>query len=215
MIREGLAKGAAPAVIESVIRQMTTHLETADRLIRELMPATGGAERDRSITLVAEAFATGVTGDEVRELRRLATAEKPALSAEALGTAAKGLGLIKDARLPAAEGTAVIVEALRHGYRPSEVIDLGREVKRREIDYRTGRASLQALRDAIARGERPEQLFREIRTETVDRPAERPADRPAATRPDATTARPERPIRPETRPDTPQRPDTPPTRPGR
>jgi hypothetical protein len=198
-------------VIESVIRQMAAHLDTADHLIGEMMPAIGGTERERSITLVAESLGTGVTADEIRDLRRLAQgAGKPPLTGESLGTAAKGLALIKDARLPAADGTAVIVEALRQGYRAIEILDLGREIKRREIDYRTGRATLQALRDAIARGERPEQLFRDTRTETV----ERPADRPAAARPE-TDARPERPARPATRPDAPPRPETPPTRPGR
>jgi hypothetical protein len=88
-----------------------------------------------------------------------------------------------------------MVEALRQRFRSHEMIDLGREIKSRERDYREGRASLVALRDAIARGNRPDQLFRDSRRTTVDRPA--------ATRPDPTTTTreraqpPERPTRPD------------------
>ena len=113
--------------------------------------------------------------------------------------AAKGLSFIKEARLSVAEGTAVIAEAVKQGFRSAEILDLGREVKRREGDYRSGRASLRTLRDAIARGDRPEQLLRDSRADAVDRRATtRPgtqADRPAA-RPDV-PQRPEQPVRPE------------------
>lgn len=119
------------------------------------------------------------------------------MSSELLASAARGLSFIKDAQLPVAEGTTVIAEAVRQGFRSHEILDLGREVKRREGDYRAGRASLRALRDAIARGDRPDQLFRDSRTDTVERPAatrsETPAERPA--RPE--TQRPEQPVRPE------------------
>jgi hypothetical protein len=123
------------------------------------------------------------------------------LTAEGLATASKGLSLIKEARLPVAEGTAVIAEAVKQGFRAHEVLDVGREVKRREGEYRTGRASLRALRDAIARGARPDQLFRDSRPASIERAAAaRPdtVDRPAA--------RPEAPRRPE-----PVRPDRPAT----
>ena len=214
-IREGLAKGVAPGVIERVVRQMTANLEAADALMREMTPPPAGVERERSVTLVAEALGGGVTADEVRDLRqRGQAAGKPSLDAESVATAAKGLALIKDTRLPAADGSAVIVEAIRQGFRPADVLELGRAVKRREADYRAGRATLQALREAIARGERPEQLFRETRTEapaTVERP------NATAARPDTAT-RPERPAeRPAARPETPVRPEAPvrPERPSR
>lgn len=200
-IREGLAKGADPKRIELVIRQMATHLETADRLLREMEPASGGTGREASVTLLAESLGAGVTPDQVRELRRLAqpasNTSKPPVSAESLAGAAKGLSFIRDAQLPVAEGTAVIAEALRQGFRSHQILDLGREVKRREGDYRAGRASLRALRDAIARGDRPDQLFRDSRTNTVDRPA--------SPRPETPVDRPDRPARPEV----PQRPEQP------
>jgi hypothetical protein len=202
-IQEGFAKGADPKRIELVVRQMATNLETADRLVREIGPATAGAGREASVTLLAESLGSGITPDEVRELRRVAQAasntSKPPMSAEAIASAAKGLSLIKEARLPVPEGTEVIAEAVRQGFGSREIVDLGREVKRREADYRAGRASLRALRDAIARGERPDQLFRDSRTEAVERPAatrpQTPVDRPAA-RPEA-PQRPEQPVRPE------------------
>ena len=98
------------------------------------------------------------------------------------------------------EGTAVMAEAVKRGFRSNDILDLAREIKRRESDYRAGRASLRALRDAIARGDRPDQLLRDSRAVTVDRPAaapsrpERPVERPA--RPEA-PQRPEQPVRPE------------------
>ena len=202
-IQEGFAKGADPKRIELVVRQMATNLETADRLVREIGSATAGEGREASVTLLAESLGSGITPDEVRELRRVAQAtsntSKPPMSAESVAGAAKGLSLIKEARLPVPEGTAVIAEAVKQGFRSREIVDLGREVKRREADYRAGSASLRALRDAIARGERPDQLFRDSRTDAVERPAatrpETPVDRPAA-RPE-TPQRPEQPVRPE------------------
>jgi len=191
-IREGLAKGYDPQRIEPVVRQMATHLATADQLMREMAPSAG-VGRDASVTLLAESLGGGVTPGDVRELGR---SGKPA-SADGLASAAKGLSFIRDAKLPAAEGTAVIAEAVRQGFRSHEVLDLGREIKRRERDYLAGRANLRALREAIARGDRPEQLFRDSRPAAVERPA--------ATRPEAPVERPERPGRPEA----PQRPERP------
>jgi hypothetical protein len=81
--------------------------------------------------------------------------------------------------------------------------DLGREIKRREADYRAGRASLRSLRDTIARGTRPETILRDSR-----------AERPATTRPDATTDRPERPTTTTDRPQRPERPVDRPATPG-
>ncbi len=209
-IREGLAKGVDPKRIELVVRQISSNLETADRMVRDVDAQASGAPHDTAVTLLAESLGNGVTPDEVRELRKL-----PSVSIESLASAARGLAFIKDAQLSAADGASVIAEAVRKGFRPQEVLDVGREVKRRETEYKSGRATLRALRDAIARGERPEQLFREARAETVTRPAatqtETIAERPVA-RPD--TQRPEQPARPEqpTRPEQPARPERPATR---
>jgi hypothetical protein len=209
-IREGLAKGADPRRIDAVIVQMTAYLEGADRIVRDVDPAAPA--RDAAVTLLAEAMGGGVTAEEIRAIQQqTAAAGGTTLNAETLASAAKGLLFIKEAKLPSADGTAVVVEAGRRGFRAHEIVDVGREVKRREADYRAGRATLRALRDAIARGDRPEQLLRDTRDAA-------PAERPAAGRPESTTrpeptsrpeaTRPERPVQPErpVRPEQPSRP---------
>lgn len=197
-IREGLAKNVPLVRIEPVVRQLAIDLRTADGLLAELV--TGAAmDRRLAVTRLGEALGSGVTPDEVRALVRRGDATGVTRSADALAAAARGLAFIKEARLLVAEGTEVLVEATRRGFRDFELVDLGREVKRREVDYQAGRATLRALRDAIVRGERPERLFPPVRPEV--------ADRPAVTRPDAV----ERPVRPETpvRPEQPERPGVP------
>lgn len=211
-IREGLAKGYDRQRIEAVVRQMSANLDAADRLMRELDPATGvGTEREESVVLLADSFFTGVTVDEVRDLRRqVQAAGRPAVSAVPLAEAAKGLSAVKAARLPVGEGAAVFAEALRQGFRQIEIIDLAREIKRREAEYRAGRASLRALREAISRGERPEQLFRNARID-AGRGATRAdgvVNRPNGERPEAATQRPARPD-PPARPERAERPDRP------
>jgi hypothetical protein len=198
-IREGLAKNVPLARIEPVVRQLAVDLRTADGLLGELVTTAAAVDRRLAVTRLGEALGSGVTPDEVRALARRGEATGVARSADALAAAARGLAFIKEARLLVAEGTEVLVEAARRGFRDFELVDLGREVKRREVDYQAGRTTLRALRDAIVRGERPERLFPPVRPEV--------ADRPAATRPEAA----ERPVRPETpvRPEQPERPGVP------
>ncbi len=208
-IREGLAKGAAPDRIEAVIGRMALDLETADRLLRELQPqpTTGAADDDTPVRLLAEALGGGITAEEVDTLHRQARSpDQPPISADGLGSAAKGLSLIKQAGLPLTEGTAVMAEAVKQGFRPLEMLDLGRGIKRLERDYREGRESLLALRDAIARGEPVDRLFHDARPPIIDRPD--------LARPDHPASRPERidrPDRPDRHPgrDRPERPDRP------
>ncbi len=209
-IREGLAKGADVKRIEIVVGQMAIHLESADRLVREIMPGASGQD---AVTLLAEALGAGVTPQEVREIQRQTQAAIPARgAADTLAGSAKSLAFIKEAKLPTEDGTAVVVEAMRRGFRAGDIVDLGREVKRRERDYQSGRASLRGLRDAIARGDKPEQLLRESG-------AAAPPERPAATRPETPATRPEPASRPDAappeRPVQPERPvrPEPPTRP--
>jgi hypothetical protein len=172
-------------------------------MIRDLPQPSTGAAREASVTLLAEALQGGVTADEVGEIRRLSQVPGGAsISPDGLAGAAQGLSFIKEAKLSSTEGAAVMSEAAKGGFRSLDMVDLGRDIKRRERDYREGRATLRALREAIARGSRPEQLLRDGRTRNADRPARRdPAARPEP------TARPERP-RPPERPDRPERPDT-------
>jgi hypothetical protein len=198
-IQEGLAKGVDPKRIESVLRQMSANLEAADRVVREIEPSSAVASREASVTLIAESFSSGVTPEQVRDIRRLSSppaAGKPAATADTVASAAKGLSMIEEARLPVPEGTAVMAEAVKQGYRSAEILSLAREVKRHEADYRGGRASLTALRDAIARGNRPEQLFRDTRPAPIERPAT--TARPETTPVERPAARPEAPTRPQT-----------------
>ena len=194
-IREGFAKNRPPQQIEAAVNQLVQNLETSDRIIREVEPGAAVAARETAVTLLADALSTGLTTDEVRELQR--QMQMP-LSSQDFAGAAKGLSSIKEARLPVTDGTAVMAEAVRQRFRSYEMQDIGREVKRREADYRAGRVTLRALRDAIARGARPETLLRDSRAVTVERPA--------ATRPEATTDRPERTTVPTDRPQRPERP---------
>ena len=109
------------------------------------------------MAVLAEAIAAGVTPGDIAELRRQVQPSGAALTTEGVANAAKALSYIRSASLPVADGLPVLAEAARRGYRSDELVDVGRLIKRREADYRSGRASLRALRDAIARGERPEQ----------------------------------------------------------
>ena len=205
-IQEGIAKGYDVRRIEQVVRQKAVQLETSDQLLRELDGPATGPERDGALTLLAESLERGVTPNDVRELRRQSQiAGKAPLTGEIVASAAYGLSFISDTRLSVDEGRSVVAEAVRQGFRAHELIGVGREIKRRERDFIAGRSTLRAVRDAIARGDRPEELFRDSRPETLERPP-RPAapERPA--RPER-PAQPERPVRPE-RPERPERPVT-------
>ena len=196
-VREGFAKGVAPARIPPVIRDMAAHLDAADRMLSDVSPAADAAARRSAVMLLADALGGGVSADDAREIHRQAQQAGRTLPPETFAGAAKALAFIKDARLPVSDGIRVVAEAARQGYRPAELLDLGREIKQRERVYQGDPAALRALVDAIARGERPERLF----------PVER-VERPAAVRPEAPV---ERPVRPEpaVRPERPERPQTP------
>ena len=118
-----------------------------------------------------------MSANDIRELRRQTqAADKPAVSSEAIASAAKGLSYIRDAKLPVSDGTGVVAAAVRQGFRSHEVLDLGREIKRRERDFVAGRSTLSEVRDAITRGERPEQFFRDAARNASSVPRRR--DRP-------------------------------------
>jgi hypothetical protein len=163
-VKEGLAKGVEPTRIDPVLRQMTSRLESAHEVLEEAK-ARGMAEgnRQRALETMAEAFARGATKDEVRELSRLSQDGRHKATQEELAAGAKGLAVMKEGRIPSKEGTALVGEGIRQGYRSSELLDLGREVKRHASDFEEGRASLQQLREHVSRGERGDRLFREDR----------------------------------------------------
>jgi len=164
-VKEGLAKGVEPKRIDPVLRQMVNHFETAQEVLRET-GSHGVAEgsRQRAVEMMAEAFSRGATAEEVRELARLSEGGRQKVTQEMLAAGAKSLAVMKEGRIPSKDGAALVSEGLRHGYRPSELIDLSRDVKRHGSEFQDGRASIQALREQVSRGERGDRLFREDRS---------------------------------------------------
>ena len=164
-VKEGLAKGIEPKRIDPVLRQLVSHFEFAQEVLREA--GTRGVvegNRQRAMETLAEAFARGATVDEVRELARLAQDGKQKVTQDVLVAGAKSLAVMKEGKVPSKDGTALVSEGIRQGYRPSELLDLSREVKRRGAEFHEGRASLQALREQVSRGERGDRLFRDDRS---------------------------------------------------
>lgn len=164
-VREGLAKGIEPGRIDPVLRQMTSRLESAHEVLQEA-GARGMEEgnRQRAIETMAEALSRGATVDEVRELSRLSQDGRHKATQEELAAGAKSLAVMKEGRIPSKDGAALVGEGIKQGYRPSELLDLSREVKRRGSDFEDGRASLKALREQVSRGERGDRLFRDDRS---------------------------------------------------
>jgi len=164
-VKEGLAKGVEPRRIDPVLRQMTSRLESAREVLDEAN-ARGMAEgnRQRALETMAEAFARGATKNEVRDLARFSQEGRHKATQEELAAGAKGLAVMKEGKIPSKEGTALVGEGIRQGYRASELLDLSREVKRRGSDFQEGRASLQRLREQVSRGERSDRLFRDNRS---------------------------------------------------
>jgi hypothetical protein len=161
-MREGLAKGVEPKRIDPVLRQMTSRLESAHEVLEEAKGrGLSEGNRQRAIETMAEALSRGATVDEVRELSRLSQESRHKATQEELAAGAKGLAVMKEGRIPSKDGTALVGEGIKQGYRSSELLDLGREVKRRGSDFEEGRASLKALREQVSRGERSDRLFRD------------------------------------------------------
>lgn len=161
-VREGLAKGVEPKRIDPVLRQMTSRLESAHEVLQEA--GSRGMEegnRQRAIETMAEALARGTTADEVRELSRLSQDGRHKATQEELAAGAKGLAVMKEGRVPSKDGTALVGEGMKQGYRASELLDLSREVKRRGSDFEEGRASLKTIREQVRRGERSDRLFKD------------------------------------------------------
>lgn len=216
-VKEGLAKGVEPKRIDPVLRQLVTHFESAQEILQEsanrgMVDPTQG-NRQRALESLADAFSRGATADEVRELARSGQRQGQKLNQELFASGAKSLAVMKEAKIPSKDGAALVAEGMRQGYRPAELADLARELKRRGQDIRDGRLSTQALRDQIARGDRGDRLFREDRGGSGgggDRGGRGDSGRDRMDRPDRSGHgdRPERADRPE-KVDRPERPDRP------
>ena len=160
-VKEGLAKGVDPKRIDPVLRQMVTHFESAQEVLREA-GTRGVAEGNRRVAVetLAEAFSRGATAEEVRELTRLSQDGKQKVTQESLAAAAKSLAVMKEGKIASKEGVALVGEGMRQGYKPSELLDLSREVKRRGGEFREGRVNIRSLQERVRRGERGDRLFR-------------------------------------------------------
>lgn len=164
-VKEGLAKGVEPKRIDPVLRQMVTHFESAQEVLQESitkgMVDQGQGNRQRAVESLAEALGRGATTDEVRELARTGQRQGQKMSPDTLGVGAKSLAVIKEAMIPSKDGAAVVAEGIRQGFRPAELADLAREIKRHGQDFREGRITTESIRDQISRGERSDRLFRD------------------------------------------------------
>ncbi|MBX3319879.1 MAG: hypothetical protein KF890_08355 [Nitrospira sp.] len=161
-VKEGLAKGIDPKRIDPVLRQMTSRLESAHEVLQEAKGRVlAEGNRQRALETMAEAFARGATADEVRELSRLSQEGRHKATQEELAAGAKSLAVMKEGKISSGDGTALVGEGIKQGYRSSDLLDLGREVKRRGSDFQEGRASLKALREQVRRGERGDRLFKD------------------------------------------------------
>ena len=162
-IKEGLAKGVDPTRIEPVLGRLIGHLDAAQEIVKGYgsrdVTEVSGAARSRAMEALAEAFARGLTSEEARELERQARQGMARLSAESLAAGAKGLAVLKEAGIAVKEGAPLMSEAIHRGFRSSDLADLSRELKRRGHEIQSGKVRLQSVREAIARGDRPEQLF--------------------------------------------------------
>ncbi len=223
-VKEGLAKGIEPKRIDPVLRQMTSRLESAHEVLQEAKGrGIADGNRQRALETMAEAFSRGATADEVRELSRLSQEGRHKATQEDLAAGAKSLAVMKEGKISSNDGTALVGEGMKQGYRSSDLLDLGREVKRRGSDFQEGRASLKALREQVRRGERSDRLFKDEdrsgsgrgsgggrgdRDDRGDRGGREDSDRERVDRSDRPdrSGRSDRPERIE-RPDKPERPE--------
>lgn len=164
-LKEGLAKGVEPKRIDPVLKQMVGNFESAREVLQESvtkgMVDQDQGNRQRAMESLAEAFGRGATADEVRDLARAGQRQGQRMSPDMLGGGAKSLAVIKEAMIPVKDGAAVVAEGMRQGFRPAELADLAREIKRHGSDFREGRITTESIRDQISRGERGDRLFRD------------------------------------------------------
>ena len=164
-LKEGLAKGVEPKRIEPVLRQMVSQFDSAKELLQESATKgvidQGHGNSHRALESLAEALGRGATVDEVRELARTGQHQGEKMSQDTLAMGAKSLAVMKEAHIPSKDSAAVVAEGMRQGFRPTDLADLAREMKRHGHDFREGRLTTESIRDQISRGERSDRLFRD------------------------------------------------------
>lgn len=164
-VKEGLAKGVEPKRIDPVLRQLVAHFESAHDVLQESvskgMVDSSQGNRQRALEGLAEALSRGATAEEVRELAKTAQGGGAKVSQESFASGAKSLAILKEAKIPSKDGTALVAEGLRQGYRSAELGDLAREIKRRGADIQQGRMNLQNIKDQVSKGQRVDRIFHE------------------------------------------------------
>lgn len=182
-VKEGLSKGYPPARVQAVLSDLVGRMDGAREMLGSVPDE---AMRARAIVVLAEALGRGITRDEFLELRRLVEDGGPPPEAERLAQGAKSWALLREAGFPAADALPLVAEAVRQGFRDTELIALAREAALRREDLAA--TGLGTLRDAVRRGERPERLFPRDAPDTPERSprVERPPapERPERERPE-------------------------------
>jgi len=164
-VKEGLAKGVDPKRIDPVLRQLVTHFESAHEILQEStakgMIDSNQGNRQRALEGLADALSRGATVEEVRDLAKTSQGSSGKVSQESLASGAKSLATLKEAKIPAKDGAALVAEGLRQGYRSAELADLAREIKRRGPEFQQGRLNVQAIREQVSKGQRADRIFSE------------------------------------------------------
>lgn len=153
--KEGLSKGHPPARVHAVVRDIAGHLDTAREVIGSVADSTAGT---RAMGLVARALAGGVTRAEVTRLRQLIDDGGPPADAERLALGVRFWAHLREAGLPPRETLPLVAETIRQNYRAADLTRLAREMTARGAELATP-ARIEALHQAIARGERVERLL--------------------------------------------------------
>jgi hypothetical protein len=154
-VKEGLAKGVETPRIGEALSDAARRLELSQNVLHELAPP-GRRHPQRAVQVLAEAFGRNITPDDVRELHRRAAEGRQPLTAEELAYGVKGLALMKSAGV---SGMDVVAEGMRQGYRPSDFIHLGREVRMHRDALLANPERLHELQQEIGQGRRPNDLF--------------------------------------------------------
>ncbi len=164
-IKEGLAKGVPLSRISPVLRKMEGNLREAHDILAEHRGRDNreNTEDRRATEVLAEALGRGVTRDNVRALKESGRGGKRRLDSSSLAFGAKGLALTGEGGVSHQDGTPLVGEAIRQGFQPHELLDLGREMKKRGRELKQDRIRLKDIQKALARGERADRIFNDRR----------------------------------------------------
>lgn len=164
-IKEGLAKGVPPGRIDPVVKGLIRNFETARSVLGEFSQSSSGAKggqpSPRALEVLAESLNRGATPEEVRALGKAIGRGKGKNSSESIAFGAKGLALAKEGGLSGKDSMPLVEEALRQDFLPKDILELGREIKKRGRELRSDPDRLKKIRDAVKQGDRADRIFRD------------------------------------------------------